>query len=333
MLSDHLKRLGEFYRGKHILITGASGYIAWNLLRTLVCFDCTIICLSRNVQRIDRSSGRASITYVQGPYQDSQVIQDVMVDTDIIFHMASQTSVRCAEIDPLDDYEANVRPMHLLLEACRSKQVQPTIIFSGTSTQCGIHEDTYVGRSVVDKPITTYDFHKLQAEQLLKYYISRGWGQGVSLRLTNVYGPGPKSSNSERGVLNAMIRKALSGQALVVYGSGQNIRDYIFIDDVVLAFLTAPLSIKSTSGEHFLVGSGIGTMIIDAMKLVLKLVQQKTNQSISLRSVPEPIDFSAIDRRNFIADLDETFGPILSKDTHTLEAGINKTIAFLNEYR
>ena len=333
MLSDHLNRLGKFYRGKRILITGASGYIAWNLLRTLECFDCTIICLSRNVQRIDRSSGRASITYVQGAYQDSQVIQNVMADMDIIFHLASQTSVRCAEMDPLDDYEANVRPMHLLLEACRIKQLHPTIIFSGTSTQCGVHEQTHVGRSAVDHPITTYDFHKLQAEQLLKYYISRGWGQGVSLRLTNVYGPGPQSRSAERGVLNTMIKNAVCGKDLVVYGSGQHIRDYIFIEDVVLAFLTAPLSIERTSGEHFLVGSGIGTMIIDAMKLVVKLAQLKSNQSISLQSVPEPPDFSTIDRRNFIADLDEIFGPILSKDTHTLEAGINKTIAFLNECR
>lgn len=320
--------LNKFYDNKRILITGASGYIAWNLIKQLVQFDCTIKCFSRIADKIEKQKGNAKFEYIESSYQDDVVFQKAVKNSDIIFHLASQTSVYEAEKDPLADYKANVRPMQLLLEACRKSGNCPIIVFSGTSTQCGMPKELPVDENVIDEPITTYDFHKLQAERWLKYYTNQGWVKGVSLRLTNVYGPGPKSSSSDRGILNIMIKKALRGETLTIYGTGEYIRDYIYIDDVISAFLSVPTYINKINGKHFILGSGEGKTINDAIYLVGKLVTQKTGNRVIVDNVDMPDGMAKIEFRNFIANNYSLKQKVELEVFLSLEKGIQNTINY-----
>ena len=165
-----LDHLSAFYKSKHVLITGGSGYIAWNLIEKLQQLDCFITCISRDISKIDIRNAGTQFRFIETGYHDLSVLQDAVQGIDVIFHLASQTSVYVAEQDPLIDYEANVRPMQLLLEACRVTNTRPVIIYSGTSTQCGIPENLPVDDKVHDRPITVYDFHKLQAERWLIFF-------------------------------------------------------------------------------------------------------------------------------------------------------------------
>jgi len=217
--------------------------------------------------------------------------------------------------------------MQVLLEACRKKQSCPIIIFSGTSTQCGMPEKLPVDENVPDKPITTYDFHKLQAENWLKFYSQQGWVKGVSLRLTNVYGPGPRSSSSDRGILNIMIKKALNGEDLTVYGKGEYIRDYIYIDDVVSSFLFAPNRINDLKGKHFVLGSGKGTTIHDAIVLVSNLVAQETGEKVDVKCVEPPPGLHQIELRNFIANIDILKKMGVINEMYDISNGLKKSLA------
>jgi len=322
------KSLSEFYQGKRILITGASGYIAWNIIKGLVEYNCDIVCFSANTKNIKQQSGNANFEFIEASYQDESAFKKAVKNIDIVYHLASQTSIYEAEKNPLADYEANVRPIQLLLEACRKSGSCPIIIFSGTSTQCGIIKELPVDENVIDNPITTYDFHKLQAERWLKFYASQGWLKGVSLRLTNVYGPGPKSSSSDRGILNIMIKKALRGESLTIYGAGEYIRDYIYIDDVISTFLSAPIYINKLNGKHFVLGSGKGKTINDVIHLVGKLVSQKTAKKVFVQNVEMPQDMSKIEFRNFKAGIDAFRKIGLCKNMINIDVGINKTIKF-----
>ena len=320
--------LSEFYHNKRILITGSSGYIAWNLIRQLVEFECTIICFSRKADKIAKQKGIANLEFIEGSYQDVVVFNKAVINVDIIFHLASQTSVYEAEKNPLADYEANVKPMQLLLEVCRKEANCPIIIFSGTSTQCGMPEKLPVDENVIDHPITTYDFHKLQAERWLKFYTKQGWVKGVSLRLTNVYGPGPKSSSADRGILNKMISKAIREEELTIYGTGDYLRDYIYIEDVVSALLLATIHIKDLNGKHFILGSGEGTTINDAITMVGELVSHHTGKIVAVKRVEMPPDLLKIEFRNFIADVSSLKQQATFDVHYSLENGINKTIDF-----
>ena len=220
--------------------------------------------------------------------------------------------------------------MRLLLDACKMTDCKPIIVFSGTSTQCGIPKMLPVDENVIDNPITVYDFHKLQAENWIKFYTNQGWVQGTSMRLTNVYGPGPISSSPDRGILNLMIKKALNGERLVIYGEGDYIRDYIFINDVVETFLLIPIYINSMIGRHFILGSGLGVTISDAIKLVGKIVSKETNLKIEIDRVEMPSIMGKIESRNFTADLSSLRKLGLCKKMCDLDHGIQKTVQFYN---
>tara|TARA_B100000315_G_scaffold236421_1_gene252167 strand:+ start:184 stop:1182 length:999 start_codon:yes stop_codon:yes gene_type:complete len=322
------KSLSEFYQGKRILITGASGYIAWNLIKRLVEYNCTLVCFSGNTKNIEQQSGNANFEIIEANYQDKIAFQKAVKSVDIIYHLAAQTSVYEAEKYPLANYEANVKPMQLLLETCRIEKTCPIIIYSGTSTQCGMPEKLSVDENVTDRPITTYDFHKLQAENWLKFYTSKGWVEGLSFRLTNVYGPGPKSSSVDRGILNLMINKALNGETLTIYGSGEYIRDYIYIDDVVSAFVNAPLKINQIKNRHFILGSGEGTTIHDAFTLVGKLVSNESGVKVNVKSIQPPSGLLDIEYRNFVAESSSLKKNGVIESFYNLQLGIEKTIKY-----
>jgi nucleoside-diphosphate-sugar epimerase len=326
------KSLSEFYQGKRILITGASGYIAWKLIKQLVKFDCTLICFSRDAKKVEQQKGNASFHFIEGSYQDEVAFEKAVKNIDIIYHLASQTSIYEAEKNPTADYGANVKPIQLLLEVCRKEKTCPIIVFSGTSTQCGMPKKLPVDENVVDDPITTYDFHKLQAERWLKFYTRKGWVRGLSLRLTNVYGPGPKSSNADRGILNMMIRKALQGEDLTLYGKGRNLRDYIYMKDVVGAFLAAGKNISDLNGRHFVIGSGESHTLKEAFSLVAECVKRKTGINVKIVHVDPLNSRSPIDDRNFVSDSSRFRMATGWLPSIQLEEGIDRTINwFLND--
>ena len=328
MVAKKQSSLTEFYHNKRILITGASGYIAWNLIKQLAEYNCTLVCFSRSADIIEREKGDANFKFIVANYQDEVAWQKAVKNIDIVYHLASQTSVYEAEKDPLADYEANVKPIQLLLDACRKEETCPIIVFSGTSTQCGMPNKLPVDENVVDDPITTYDFNKLQAERWLKFYTRQGLVKGVSFRLTNVYGPGPRSSNADRGILNLMIKQALNGGKLTIYGKGEFVRDYIYIDDVVNTFLSAPLYINDFNKKHLILGSGEGNTIKEAVHKVGKLVTNQTGIKVVIENIDMPMGMAKIEFRNFIAETKSLYKIGLCNKMISLNQGIKKTVEY-----
>ena len=314
------------FKGKRILITGASGYIASNLIHTLKNMNCTIIRLSRKSE-LPKISGKANIVDMTGDVGDRNTFESVLEEVDIVYHLAAQTSLYQADKNPLDDLKANVVPMLNLLETCRDIGRQPTIIFSGTVTEVGISKSLPVNETYPDYPASIYDMHKLMAENYLLYYARQGTVQGTSLRFANVYGPGPKSSSSDRGVLNIMIRKALADEPLSIYGTGEYVRDYIYIEDVVQALMEAAFHIDRVTGQYFVIGSGEGKTINQAVNLVVDRVALKTGKKrVPVKHVDPPSPLHPVEYRNFIADPQRFIDATDLKIRHSLVEGIDSTI-------
>ena len=246
--------------------------------------------------------GRARVEQVVGDVRDRDVWPALLAGIDVVFHFAAQTSVYVAQDDAAADLQSNVLPLLHLLETCRTKHWQPIVIFAGTATEVGIPQRIPVDESQVDRPITVYDLHKLTAERYLAHYANEGVVRGATLRLANVYGPGPRSSSADRGVLNIMVRRALAGETITVYGDGQPTRDYVYVDDVADAFLRCLAEIDQTTGRYFVIGSGEGHTILEAMTLVSERVALKTGVRAPLVHIEPPQPQSPIEARNFVAD-------------------------------
>jgi nucleoside-diphosphate-sugar epimerase len=290
------------FAGKRILITGGGGYLAHGILARLKEIDCRVVRFGRSAEKMTALEGAAQIENVHGDVREPDVWTPLLDGIDIVFHLAAQTSVYVAQQDPVADLQANVLPLLHLLETCRVKGWRPIVIFAGTVTEVGLPATIPVNESQSDLPITIYDLHKLTAEKYLTHYAKEGLVRGATLRLANVYGPGPRSSSADRGVLNMMIRRALAGESITVYGDGHQVRDYVYIDDVANAFLSCATQIERTNGRYFVIGSGEGHTILEAMTTVCDRAALKTGKRAPLAHLEPPQPQSPIEGRNFVAD-------------------------------
>jgi nucleoside-diphosphate-sugar epimerase len=304
ILQERLRRSGipTWYDGKTILITGGAGYLATNMVQVLQGIECVIARLARPGASFEPVRGLAQVHDLVGDVRDPSTWEEAIGDADIIFHFAAQTSTYVANADPAADLESNVLPLLRLLEICRTRSWPKTLLFSSTVTVAGLPTRIPVDESFPDRPVTIYDLHKMMAEQYLKYYVAQGSLMGAILRLSNVYGPGPSSSRPDRGILNQMTRRAVSGEPLTVYGQGEQLRDYVHVEDVVMAFLQAAMHIDVLNGEHFIIGSGWGYSIAESMHLIAERVALKTGTVVPVVHVEPPSPQSLIESRNFVAD-------------------------------
>lgn len=316
--------------GKRILITGGAGYLATNLVGLLQDVDCHIVRLVRPGAVFAPVTGAAQIEQATGDVRDRATWERALADASIVFHFAAQTSAYVANEDPPADLDCNVVPMLNLLETCRKQGWRPTVLFSSAVTVAGIPSRLPVDETHADRPMTVYDLHKLMAEHYLKYYVNQGIVRGAVLRLANVYGPGPKSSRSDRGILNQMVRRAVAGEALTVYGQGDHLRDYLYVEDVALAFLEAAERIEAVNGRHFVVGSGKGCTIAQVLNLVADRVALRTGKRVAVTHVDPPFPQSPIEGRDFVADSRLFRQATGWQPRYSLSEGIDRTIeAFL----
>jgi nucleoside-diphosphate-sugar epimerase len=317
-----------FFKNKTVLFTGSSGYIASCMTAALSSINCRLVRLTRNAARLHPVSGAFQVNDIEVDITSDCDWSRILDGVNIVFHLASQTSVATADQDPARDFLVNVKPLMDILNACTVNGYRPVIVFAGTTTEIGIPHNLPVSENHYEAPITIYDIHKLVAEKYLKFHAGAGRIRGCTLRLSNVYGPGPKSSSADRGILNLMIRKALNGESLTLYGNGEQVRDYIYIDDAANAFFHAAVHIGKADGRHFVIGSGTGHTIAEAFRIVAERVAAKTGRKVEVIHITPPGGLSPIETRNFFADITEFSAATGWIPRYPLAEGVDRTIDY-----
>lgn len=292
----------NFYQNKCILVTGASGFIASALIDELCSIECTVVRLSRsNLPTIEKRKAEVIDVKLQNNAQNIEEL--VTLEIDVVFHLAGQTSIYEADKNPLLSFEGNIGFFVRLLHFLRKTNKKICIILASTVTIFGCQEPFFMDELFKDNPSTLYDHEKLYMEKYLTYFVKKGWLTGGSLRLSNVYGCRTKVSSEDRNVISKIIDRALKKKELTLFNGGSFVRDYIYVKDVVSAFLYAGCFFEKLEGEKFIISTGRGLTLKEAIKIIDYVLNAHSFPSVvNVVNKKAPEGLFQVEFRNFIGD-------------------------------
>lgn len=319
--------LEEFYRGRRVLVTGGLGFIGSNLAHRLVKLGSRVSIVDALVPSHGGSyrniGGIEDVVAVRvADMQSPRVAKEAVAGQEVIFNLMGQVSHVDSMANPRKDAEYNFLSHLSLLEACRRYNREAKVVYAGTRGQYGRPEYTPVDEGHPLRPIDVNGVNKQAAEGLhLVYHRAHGI-RTVSLRLSNTYGPRQLMKHNRQGFIYWFVRQALEGQTIVIYGDGSQLRDFVYVDDVVDAFLLAGAR-EAADGEAFNVGSGRPTSVLEAAKLVIEACGRG-----GYRLMPFPEDRERIEIGDYYADTRKIERALGWRACVPLREGMRRTVAF-----
>lgn len=268
-------------KDSYTLITGGCGFVGTNLANRLL-NDGHRVCVfdnlsrpgvHRNLQWLKETYGDKVIVQVADT-RDARAVREAVSHATQVFHLAAQVAVTTSLESPVDDFEVNALGTLNVLEAIRTSDDQPPLFFTSTNKVYGGLEDVRlkeereryapVAATVARRGIgesRSLDFHspygcsKGTADQYVRDY-ARSYGlRTVVFRMSCIYGP-HQFGNEDQGWVAHFLIRALNREPITIYGDGKQVRDVLFVEDLVDAFLLAAENLDACSGHAFNIGGG-----------------------------------------------------------------------------
>lgn len=243
-------------KSKRILVTGGAGFIGSHIVDALLSRGCDVTVLDNlstgSLANLEHVKG--SIDFHEGDIQDQQILEKTTKDRDIIFHHAAMVSAPRSVENPIDSAMVNDMGTLFVLEAARKNNVKRIVLASSCAVY-GDDPELPKHEGMNSKPLSPYAVQKLIGEHYARLYHDLFGIKTVCLRYFNVYGPRQDPSSPYSGVISLFITRAVAKESPVIYGDGNQYRDFIFIKDVVNANLLAA-STDAASGKVINVGTG-----------------------------------------------------------------------------
>jgi UDP-glucose 4-epimerase len=230
------------------LVTGGAGFIGSHLVDALVKRGDDVTVAD------DLSTGRRQFVNAEARVLEHDIRKPLATDADVVFHLAAQADVGTSVERPAFDAEVNVVGMVNVLEAARVAGAR--VVFSSTGGAIYGDVDEPAPEDAPLRPVSPYGLAKLSGEA----YVA-GWGRihglpGVTLRFANVYGP-RQAASLEGGVIAIFLERLGAGEETVIFGDGEQTRDFVHVADVVRALLVAA---ERDTGV-FNIGTGVETTV------------------------------------------------------------------------
>lgn len=317
---------------KRILITGGLGMIGSTIAHRLVELGAhvTIVdaCIEPYGSNLNNLHGiNNSVTVNICDIRDRESMKMLVRDKDIIFNLAAQVSHNDSIQFPFLDADINYVGHLNVLECVRAHNPEAVIVHSGSRLQFGRIDCLPVDESHPLRPRTPYALNKTAAENCYLYYNQIHGLKTVCFRIANPYGPRSQMHHNKYSMVNWFIRQAMEGNTLTVFGNGEQIRDYIYVDDLADAFIRAALT-EACYGEVFNVGSGIGTSFKEMAESVVAAVGTG-----SVCCIPWPDNYINVETGDYITNIAKLSRLTGWKQETTLAAGVAATVDFYREHR
>lgn len=304
-----------------VLVIGGSGFIGCNLAAHLaksgravrVYDDLSRPGVDRNLAWLQRTFGDRIDARI-ADVRDRDRLRDAVNDVEAVFHFAAQVAVTTSMVEPMADFDVNARGTVEVLEAVRATGKKPAVLFTSTNKVYGCLPDLAlrddgmrwhpvdprIAAHGIDerRPLefrTPYGCSKGCADQyVLDYAHSYGIPAAV-FRMSCIYGPHQFGTEDQGWVAHFLIR-AIDGKPITIYGDGKQVRDILFVDDLVDAFMRAWSRIGLCAGKAFNIGGGVASTI--SLRELLGMIE-------TLRGQPPELHYQGWrpgDQRYYVSD-------------------------------
>jgi UDP-glucose 4-epimerase len=327
---DPSQEWANTFANKRVLITGGLGFIGSNLARMLCDLGAQVMVIDSmipeyggNQFNLTGYADRIRVNYsdVRDPYS----IQYLIGDQHFLFNLAGQVSHTDSMKDPYTDLDVNIRAQVYILEACRQCNPDVRIVFASTRQFYGRPQYLPVDEQHPLVPVDVNGINKVAGEW---YHLLYGQVYGLmvtSLRLTNTYGPRMRVKDARQTFLGWWLRQVVEGNELQIYGTGEQVRDLNYVDDVVDAMLRAAIYPEAVGQVYNLGGEPI--KLIDLAKLLID-----SNGSGSFRIVPFPQERKAIDIGDYYGSYTKIKTELGWEPRVPARAGLQQAVSYYREF-
>lgn len=297
-----------------VLVLGGEGFIGSHIVRELVARGHAVTVSTRR----ERPTTQAPVRSVFVDFLNASDLASAVAGHEYVIHCISLTNPAVSHADPFIDVETNVRMSIHLFEACRSAGVRRVVFLSSGGAIYGDSRSGAIAEWHATSPISPYGIGKLAIEGYLRFYRRKFGLDSLVLRLSNVYGPGQRTSHGRHGVISVFLDRARAGQPIQIFGDGSMSRDYVYVEDV--ATLIATQMFLPKHHDIYNVGSGEGTTVLQ----LAEAVQRAVGRPLEREYVPVPTSYV----REIVLDCSraqQEWGPL---DLTPIKRGIELTCEY-----
>ena len=306
---------------KKVAVTGGAGFIGSHLAEELIRRGYYVTILDDlSTGKMDNIEGLLSnknVDFIQGSVTDFPLLLELFQNTQYVFHQAAITSVPLSVDSPQFSHEANITGTLNVLLSARDNHVNKVIYASS----CAVYGDTQTlpeREDMLPSPLSPYAVTKLAGEYYCWVFYQVYGLPTVCLRYFNVYGPRQDPSSAYAAVIPVFIKRTCEGNSPIVFGDGEQTRDFIFVKDAVEANI---LAAESDACGLFNISRGVSITINRLAELIVELVGNKVEP---IHQGPRPGDI-----RHSLADVSKAraFG---YEPKYDLKVGLAETIRWFN---
>jgi UDP-glucose 4-epimerase len=286
--------------GLAVSVWGACGFLGSHLVSRLIDTGATVTVIVRSRGAYPYPPWASKVRWLEmnGSEDGRLALMEAAKSSSVVYNLAGQSGAVASNRDPLHNLDSTCAVQLNFLEACAQSGSQPHVIFTSSRLVYGHSKRMPVSETQPLGPLSMYAAHKLCVEHYHQIFQRRGAISYTICRLSNAFGDNRGSlPASNFNVLNNFIRQAVSGSTITLFGDGGQLRDYIYVNDVVDAFLLCVTS-RAARNETFNIGAGKGITIRDATTTIQQIAGAPP---ISFASWPQ--EYEWVETGSFVADI------------------------------